>query len=115
MGLPGGRPRRGGAASSSLSSLSSGTTSVSASSSSPPLPPSPPSLPRSPEPGSSDSVASRSGVALRFGAFDALEAGGGVDLHDLGAVLTFEHVDAGHAQAQNVGGAYGGGLVFRRE
>lgn len=44
---------------------------------------------------------------------DAFEAGGGIDFHDLGAVLALEHVDAADAQTHDLGGADGGFLVGR--
>ena len=54
-------------------------------------------------------------ISIAGGALDALESGGGIDLHDLRTVGALEHVDPCDAEAENVRGADGGGFVFRGE
>src|SRR5690606_9149826 len=46
---------------------------------------------------------------------DALQPRRGVDLHDQGTFVAFEHVDAGDAQSHDLSRAHGGLLVHRVE
>ncbi len=55
----------------------------------------------------------RAGHVQSGAPFDALQARRRIDLHDLRAVVALEHVDAGDAQAQDLGGADGALLVGR--
>src|SRR5690606_25155088 len=60
-----------------------------------------------------DVVDDRSGDVELCAGLDTLEAWRRIDLHDLRAIASLEHVDAGDAQSHDLGGADGGLLVHR--
>ena len=41
-------------------------------------------------------------------AFNAFQAGGRIDLHDLRPILPFQHIDSGDTESQDLGGPHGG-------